>query len=111
MVGDMDSLSRAIFVHIFPKNWKSMGRQQVSHLSHEESVQWLDWLVQGLAPDTKPFLTLVVVRKLLRIALQALGLDSLMLTLASLRCGGATQLLKLTQNVPLIQHLGRWKRP
>ena len=88
-----------------------MGRQQVSHLSHEESVQWLDWLVQGLGPDTKPFLSLVVMRKLLRIALQALGLDSLMLTLASLRCGGATQLLRLTQNVPLIQHFGRWKHP
>ncbi len=57
------------------------------------------------------FLSLSLMRKCLRIALNSLGLSDLSLTLGGFRPGGASHLFQESRNVPAIQFLGRWKQP
>ena len=89
---------------------RACGRQQMSHASHEQTVDWLSRLCRGLPQYCRVFPNLRQMRKLLRVALDALGLSGLGLTLASLRPGGASFLFTTTRNVPAIQFLGRWKQ-
>ncbi len=46
---------------------------------------------------------------MLRIALDALGLHDVALSISSLRPGGTSQIFAETRNVPAIQFLGRWR--
>ena len=94
---------------LMPKNWKYSGRQQISHISHSRTVQWLQWLCVGLPANMRPFPTLRQFRRMLRIALDALGLREIALSISSLRPGGASQIFAETRNVPAIQFLGRWR--
>ena len=99
----------ALFSLIMQKHWKFCGRQQVSHISHEMTVRWLQWLCEGVDSTMRMFQDLRQQRRMLKIALRALGLDGVGLTMGSFRPGGASQLFSESRNVPAIQFLGRWR--
>ncbi len=105
-----DSVYVAILRLLDPKNWKSYGKQQVCHVDHRNTVDWLQWLVLGMEACQHVFLSLVQMRKCLRIVLEALGLTELSLSLGGFRPGGASHMFQVSRNVPAIQFLGRWKQ-
>ncbi len=57
------------------------------------------------------FLSLSLMRKCLRIALNSLGLSDVSLTLGGFRPGTTSHLFQVSRKVPAIQLLGRWKQP
>ena len=98
----------ALFALRWPKNWRYMGRQQLSHLNDCSVVAWLEWFCRSLAPTCLLFPSLFRMRAMLRQVLNFFGLASSGISLASLRAGGATFLFTRDHNLGTLQFLGRW---
>jgi hypothetical protein len=100
---------RAGLVIFSPKNWRHMGRHQVSSIDDSSAVAWLVWLCRDADPLTKLFPSLPIFRRIFKVALSALGLDALNLTLAGLRAGGATFVFERDRDLHRIMSFGRWE--
>ena len=92
------------------KNRRVFGRIQIAMLDEGRGVDWLTWLVSGLDKKSRLFHGGTgKFRKLFAVAVKALRLESLGLTPASLRAGGATFLfVSGSLDIGRIQYRGRW---
>ena len=95
-----------------PKTRRYLGRRQFSLVDDDDTVSWVRWFCQGLSKEERVFPgDGAELRRILKEALEFYGLDSLGLTLASLRTGGATYFFRRDQNLGKLQFMGRWRQP
>lgn len=92
------------------KNARQMGLQQFAEVRHPDAINWLSWLVEKRhAPRDRlwkgnPTKFRVMFRRLTK----QLQIESLQLSPASLRAGGATWMLDERVEVSRIRFSGRW---
>ena len=92
-----------------PKNRRFSGRAQFRTIRDALSVEWIEWICQGLPPHAKVFpFGPQVMRRLFRTLSAQLGLTHCHFSPASLRPGGATQLFLEGCQVDRIKFLGGW---
>lgn len=93
-----------------PKNARAMGAQQFTEVRHPDAVNWLAWLVRSRRSPSKRLWVsgTSAFRAMFRSICRRLELDSLRLSPASLRAGGATCYLDQKMEVARVRFLGRW---
>ena len=91
------------------KNRRVFGRIQIAMVDRPTTLSWLSWLTSGmeghcrlLPGGTSAF------RRLFSLTIKALGLESLRLTPASLRAGGATSRFATGMQLSQLKWWGRW---
>ena len=93
-----------------PKNRRSMGKHQVSHVLCTRCSCWLRWLTTGVHHDVKNFPgTTATFRRLFSQVCTELNVGHLGLSPASLRAGGATHLFLSGWETSRIRIFGRWE--
>ena len=87
-----------------------MGKSQIAIVTDVVAVRWLQWFTQGLPPHR------LIIRggrtklsRLLSHALSFLELLPNLVTMASFRAGGATELFTRGVEMARLRLLGRWK--
>ena len=92
------------------KNRRVFGRVQIAILDRGRSLDWLSWLVRGMDNEVRLFHGgTAKFRRLFHTAVKALHLESLRLSPAGLRAGGATHLFTSGRmDVSRIKYRGRW---
>lgn len=93
-----------------PKNARQMGSQQYVEIRHPDAINWLSWL-KCQAPKPESTLwpsTATKFRVLFKHICSSLQLETLRLSPASLRAGGATWLVDEGVEISRIRFLGRW---
>lgn len=93
-----------------PKNARQMGQQQFAEVRHPDAINWLVWLVEKREAASSLLWkgNHTKFRIMFRHMTQRLGLESLRLSPASLRAGGATWMLDERIEVSRIRFSGRW---
>ena len=91
------------------KNRRIFGRIQIAMVDCERVIAWLTWLTAGMASHARlqPGGT-ATFRRLFKTCIQALGLEGLGLTPASLRAGGATWRFASGMDLGHLKWWGRW---
>ena len=91
------------------KNRRVFGRIQIAMLDQPRTLRWLSWLTAGMDPHARllPGGT-AAFRRLFKLAVEGLGLQSLRLTPASLRAGGATARFARGTDLGHLKWWGRW---
>ncbi len=87
-----------------PKTRRSFGRRQFAIIEDEDTIAWIKWWCEGRTPKARLFPgSKQQLRDILLEACKMLGIESLGLTLAGLRTGGATHLFRRERNLGKLQ--------
>lgn len=92
-----------------PKNARQMGIQQYVEIRHPDAANWLAWLKSERQPEAALWnSTPHRFRSMFKSVCRSLNIESLRLSPASLRAGGATWLVDQGIEVSRVRFLGRW---